>query len=97
MRDTVRAAQTVELSVGNQLRVPMDVQGVAFAPAEPWLPSPLDGFTFPAQMVEAGGGAAARRKLLALLLALLALVLPLSASGGAALPYIRPQHASWRL
>ena len=33
----------------------MDVQGAAVAPAEPWLPSPPDGFSFPAQMAEVGG------------------------------------------
>ena len=33
----------------------MDVQGAAVAPAEPWLPSPPDGFSFPAQIAEVGG------------------------------------------
>ena len=33
----------------------MDVQGAAVAPAEPWLPSPPYGFSFPAQMAEVGG------------------------------------------
>ena len=51
----MRPAQTVEASVRSQLRAPMDVQGAAAAPAEPWLPSPPDGFSFPAQMAEVGG------------------------------------------
>ena len=51
----MRPAQTVEASVRSQLRAPMDVQGAATAPAEPWLPSPADGFSFPAQMAEVGG------------------------------------------
>ena len=55
MRDTMRPAQPVGASVRSQLRAPMDVQGTAAAPAEPWLPSPPDGFSFPAQMAEVGG------------------------------------------
>lgn len=54
-RDTLRAVPTEAEPVRHQLRTPMDVQGPAAAPAQPWLPPAPAGFSFPPQMVEVGG------------------------------------------
>jgi len=54
-RETLRAVPTEAESVRHHLRMGMDVQGRAAAPAEPWItPAPSD-FSFPPQMAEVGG------------------------------------------
>lgn len=53
-RDTLRAVPAEAESVRRELRTPMDVQGGAAAPAEPWLPSAPADFSLPPQMDIAG-------------------------------------------